>query len=158
MSARLESYAHQGAKRLLLEWLRASAKKAGLDRNAALGDIGWRVNRRGPHFGVWEEYPVLADGTGISPVWDEVDRRWRRRPPRYDEVVASGVRPMAIIDIAIQHKGCIAFAIEVVHKHHCEPRKIGFLKDKLTLVEVPAYWALGQVARPATIPAEFFIV
>lgn len=152
MSASLESYAHQAAKRILLGWLRDVASDAGVD-----GGIGWRVNRRAPHFGVWAELPILSDGTGIEPAWDEIDRKWRRRPPRYDEVVEGGFRPMAMLDIAIQHKGRIAYAIEVIHKHRCEPRRVAFLADKLTIIEIPAYWVLGQVGRPSDVPPEFFL-
>lgn len=165
MSNRLESHAHQNAKALLIRWLHESAEKAGLDGHAVFpaeaptcAGIEWRVNRpKRSRWGVWQEYPILADCQGISPVWDEVSSRWKRRPPTYDEVVADGFRPMAIVDIAVQHKGTIAYAIEVVHKHRCDPRKIGFLRPHLTLLEIPAYWVLGQVDRPSTIPSEFFL-
>jgi hypothetical protein len=164
MSARgsdsLESFAHIEAKRLLLSWLRDSAAEAGRDGLAFFcgqDGIEWRVNRGEPHFGVWEEYPVLSDGTGISPVWDESDDRWISRPPTYEDVVAGGFRPMVVLDIAIQHKGTIAYAVEVVHKHRCDWRKKSFLCPLLTLVEIPAYWVLGQVGRPQFIPPEFFL-
>lgn len=156
-TASVESFAHKEAKRLLVAWLRETAAAAGCDGRADFGGLSWRVNRPGPAWGVWNEHPILADGTGINPVWDETDDRWRGRPPTYDEIIASGTRPMAVLDVAVQHKGHIAFAIEVVHKHHCEPRKIGFLRDKLTLIEIPSYWVLGQVERPTAIPAEFWL-
>lgn len=166
LNSGLESFAHIEAKRLLLTWLREAAATAGRDEYACLGlrqaeddkdGIDWRVNRSGPHWGVWPEYPVLADGTGIERVWDEISERWNARPPTYDEVIRSGNRPMAVLDIAIQHKGQVVYAIEVVHKHRCDPRKIGFLRPRLTLLEIPAYWALGQVGTPTAIPAEFFL-
>lgn len=157
MSAPLESYAHRTAKRILAGWLQESAAEAGNDGHADFVGLSWRVNRRGPHWGIWQEYPVISDYRGLDPVWDEVSPRWRARPPTYAEVTARGLRPMAVLDIAIQHKGTIAFAIEVVHKHHCDPRKIGFLRDRLTLLEIPAYWVLGQVDRPSEIPREFYL-
>ncbi len=162
----VESYAHVEAKRLLLLWLREAAEEAGVDQSACFGvpmraddkdGIAWRVNRGAPHFGVWEEYPVLSDDTGISPVWDEISDRWVSRPPTYEEVVDIGYRPMVVLDIAVQHKGGIIVAIEVAHKHHCDPRKIGFLRPRLTLIEIPAYWVLGQVGTPNAIPSEFFL-
>ncbi len=161
----LESHAHRQAKRLLLQWLREAAAVDGYDGYAGFpggapgcASISWRVNRGAPHYGVWREYPVLSDGTGIIPVWGEEDHeRWKNRPRTYEEVVAMGFRPMCVLDIAIQHKGAVEYAIEIVHKHRCDPRKIGFLKPRLTLLEIPAYWVLGQVDRPSEIPAEFFL-
>lgn len=153
----VESHARRHAKRLLLTWLRETAAKVGYDEYANFAGLSWRVNRPAPHWGIWCEYPVLAEGHGIDTVWDEVLRRWRKRSPTYDELIAAGLRPTAVLDIAIQHKGTIAFAIEVVHKHHCEPQKIAFLSDQLTLLEIPAYWVLGQVDRPTEIPCEFYL-
>lgn len=165
MSNRLESHAHQNAKALLARWLREAAEKAGLDSLAQFpaeadpySAIQWRVNRpKRSRWGIWQEYPILSNYQGINPVWDELSERWKRRPPTYDEVVAEGFRPMVVVDIAVQHKGLIAYAIEVVHKHRCDPRKIGFLRRELTLLEIPAYWVLGQVDRPKEIPSEFFL-
>lgn len=183
MSARgtdsVESFAHLEAKRLLTAWLREAADAVGHDEYASFcgNALSWRVNRQGPHWGVWQEYPVLADYTGLNQVWDETDlscprhgdkgcpgnchrfpvSRWQNRPPTYDDVIDMGFRPMVVLDIAIQHKGAIAFAIEVVHKHRCNPRKIGFLRDCLTLIEIPAYWVLGQIDRPSEMPSEFFL-
>ncbi len=166
----VESHAHVEAKRLLLLWLRETAEdamsSAANKQNHALfcmiaetdrEGISWRVNRGAPHYGIWEEYPVLADDTGISPVWDEISDCWLSRPPTYEEVVDIGYRPMAVLDIAVQHKGEIHYAIEVVHKHRCNPQKIGFLRPRLTLIEIPAYWVLGQVGTPTAIPSEFFL-
>lgn len=156
-SRALESHAHRHAKRLLLKWLRDAAAGAGLDGHADFAGLSWRVNRGAPHWGVWEEYPVLDDGVGIAPVWDERDRRWQGAPPTFDDITAIGECPSCILDIAVQHKGHVAFAIEVVHKHPCEPLKVQFLRERLTLVEIPAYWVLGQVDVPIAIPAEFYL-
>lgn len=153
----VESYAHRHAKELLLLWLRAEACAAGYDGYADFCDMSWRVNRQAPHYGVWTEYPVLADGTGIDTVWDEHNEAWRSRPPTFDELRERDEYPAAILDIAIQHKGRIAFGIEIVHKHRCAPSKIEFLRGQLTLLEIPAYWVLGQVDRPTEIPAEFYL-
>lgn len=153
-----ESYAHLGAKRLLLGWLRESAEAVGCDGRADFAGLNWRVNRPGPAWGVWEELPIISDGCGADPVWDETDPRWLARPPSYDEVIGLGLRPMAVVDIAIQHKGRIAFAVEVRHKHPVTPPKLGFLrKIGVDVIEVPAHWVLGQVCRPSEIPAEFFL-
>lgn len=154
----VESFAHRTAKNLVVGWLRAVAEAAGPDNYVDFWGLGWRVNRGAPHFGVWEEYPIISDGTGCAPVWDEMDPRWRNRPPNYDELVNIGLRPMAILDIAVQHKGNITVAIEIKHKHACDARKLGFLRLHTSVLEVPAYWALGQIDTPTEIPDEFWIV
>lgn len=33
----------------------------------------------------------------------------------------------------------------------------GALRERLTLLEISAYWVLGQVRRPTAIPAEFYL-
>ena len=153
---RTESYAHSTAKTLLLGWLRGSAERAGLDGVADFCGIAWRVNRGAPAWGVFDELPILANGSGASPVWDEISERWTERPPTYDEVVESGSRPMAIADIAIQEKGRVVIAIEVRHKHPVDDRKRGFLRQHgVEVFEIPAYWALGQIDRPESMPPEF---
>jgi hypothetical protein len=152
----VESYAHRMAKALLARWLREIAAETGYDNPACLGGIGWRVNRPSFPYGIWTEYPVLSDYTGITSVWDEELPRWARRPPTYDEVVSIGYRPMAIIDIAVQHKGRIEYAIEILHKHAVNRRKFHFLREHTTVIEVPTTWVLGQIARPVSIPEEFF--
>lgn len=154
----LESYAHRSSKALLVSWFREAAARSGLDGYADFCGFTWRVNRGPPHFGIWEEYPIVIDAgfqLGISPVWDEQGEDWQQRPPTFDELVAIGLRPYCIVDIAIQHKGMICAAIEVRHKHACDPRKIAFLREHVSLWEIPAYWALGQVDTPSELPAEF---
>ncbi|HKW96801.1 MAG TPA: hypothetical protein VJN43_03665 [Bryobacteraceae bacterium] len=178
----VESHAHRHAKQLLADWLREAAAAVGHDEYArfpidlplhcheCLHDssicrsprclphaICWRVNRPGPSWGIWCEYPVLADGTGIIPVWDEVGPQWRSRPPSYDDLTLAGRMPACVIDIAVQHKGMIVYALEIVHKHHCTATKIEFLREKLAILEIPAAWILGQVDRPRGVPAEFWL-
>jgi len=150
-----ESHAHATARRLIADWLRDSASLARLDGFANFAGIGWRVNRSGPSWGIWTEYPIVD---GQLTVWDEISDRWKLAPPTYNQVVALGNPPRVIVDVAIQHKGRIEVAFEVCHKHACSPSKIDFLRAcDITLIEVPAYWALNQVDRPTSIPSEFFI-
>lgn len=156
---RLESYAHAVAKRLLLEWLREAASNPDPRGIADFAGFTWAVNRGGPAFGIWDEYPILSDGYGASPVWDEIDDRWRNDPPSYDDIVQMGFRPMAVVDIAIQRKGRLSIAIEVHHKHRVDARKLNFLRAlDVGVLEVPSAWALGQVDRPREIPGEFWLI
>jgi hypothetical protein len=153
-----ESYAYHTAKLLLASWLRESAATAGLDGLANFAGLTWRVNRPGPSWGIWTEYPILSDGSGAIKTWDEIEGLWRDRPPSYADIVAMGYRPMTIIDIAVQHKGAIAFAMEIRHTHPVMPPKLRFLREVVAgVLEIPAYWVLGQVDCPSHIPQEFWI-
>ncbi len=165
----VESYAHKAAKAVVLGWLRDAAAEAGWDNTASCAGFSWRVNRRGPSFGVWAECPILEDFTGIAPTWDEAwwdeagsleqfNHPWSFAPPSFDELVSRGTRPRAILDIAIQHKGCTICGIEIVHKHPIPPEKLAFLRHcgLMRVIELPARWVLGQIGVPAQFPVEFY--
>lgn len=150
---------HKAAKRLLVEWLRETSAAVGWDGHAEFGGFSWRVNRSGPSFGIWEEYPILFGGDGTETVCDEIDDKWIAAPPTYDDVVALGSRPACILDIAVQHKGQITLAVEVRHKHACDDRKVHFLRRLgIGLIEIPTLWVLGQVERPVEVPREFWLL
>ena len=143
----LESYAHKAAKAVVSGWLREAASAAFPGDNwvTSLG-ITWRINRPGPHFGIWEEYPLVEHQT---IVWDEVDARWQNAPPTLEDLRAEGVRPRAILDIAIQHKGVIADGIEIVHTSDLSATKTEYLRRMgITVFVVDASWVLRQVRRP----------
>lgn len=155
----VESYKHKFAKAILLGWLRDGAV---YDKHQEFGLVGggvlqWRVNRGAPHFGVWEEYPITRD---FSYVWDEEwdgdgDSLWTERPPTYDELLARNTPPTVIFDIAIQHKGNILYAIEVVHRHGLDDRKKAIIKElfgeHFSVFTVPAEWIMCQVERPSKL-------
>lgn len=169
--AGLESYKHKAAKAVVLGWLREAAADVGYDRGAAAVGLSWRVNRHGPHWGIWPEYPVARDPDGHligdSPVWDETD--WwvdlpgfvcrcepfvlcecgPGRPPTYDELVALRYRPQVIFDIAVQHKGALLYGIEIVHTSAPSAAKIEALQGlACDTYVVSAEWVLRQVGRP----------
>lgn len=173
----VESYAHLMAKEIFAGWLRDLARYACRGDDCTvngrsivnLGGICWEVDRNGPHFGIWteypigrfEEYPCLRHG--LVPVWDEEwygekgKEPWKNRPPTYDELVHEGRPPEFIVDVAVQHKSRITYAIEIVHKNPPTDRKIkAFYEIGIHLVTIPAAWVLGQIAPPNDIPREFF--
>ena len=175
----VESYKHKFAKTVLTNWLRKAAEEVGPDNSAKISPFSWRVNREKPDFGVWEEYPIaLSEDNrvrGFWPVWDEdgcvVDGvynfglydRWHsketQRPPSYDELIRSRLLPAVIFDIAVQHKGNIFYAIEVVHKNDISEQKMKFLRRLSAegwwgeVYKVSADWILSQVGRPQSIQA-----
>lgn len=169
-----ESYKHKAAKAVVIGWLRAAAAAAGYDGSATTCNLSWRVNRRGPEWGVWDEYPIALDpdGTRVGDrlLWDETDwwqGAWSTpcvcepfilcecrpyRPPSYEALLAMRYRPLAILDIAVQHKGAILYGIEIVHTSAPSAEKVAILDDLAcqTLV-LDAEWVLRQVAPPALL-------
>ena len=159
----VESYAHKAAKAVLVGWLREAAEADNEDRGVNFCGVSWRVNRRGPHYGVWEEYPLInrnGAGTGDFPVWDEWDQEgnWIDRPPTYRECLEMGFPPKVILDVAVQHKGAIVHGFEIVHRHGITPEKRAFLKDARVKVHVvEADWVLRQICVPQILQSiEFF--
>lgn len=165
----LESYAHRAAKQIMAEWLREAAAEAGHDNYVSFGPLTWRVNRSGPSWGVWTEYPFMPSDDGTDAVWDETglpgcagylqDGPWRKRPPTFDECIQYyGSAPKWIVDIAVQHKGYIAAVVEIVHKNPPSQAKLHALSGIVSggeVLVIPARWVLGQVRRPVSIPSEF---
>lgn len=160
----LESYAHKSAKAVLAGWLRAAAERAGgYDSAATMANFYWRVNRRGPHFGVWEEYPAVVTKhygcDGLTTVWDEIgypEYPWGNKPPTFEWLYAQRTPPACIMDVAVQEKGAITACFEIVHKAPPAWEKLYFLHiHGVEVFVVPAHWVLGQVAEPRCIPDEF---
>lgn len=174
----VESYKHQFAKTTLANWFREGAS---FDEYKDLHPVRWRVNRGAPSFGVWTEYPVCLNSkneiVGLSPVWDEdnwddseihdtedkepidfrvhikPDSLLHVRPPTYHEVLAMSLTPIVIFDVAIQHKGVISDAFEVVHRNGISETKHEYLKrvvgrHYVRVYTIDADWILSRVKRP----------
>ena len=167
--ASVESYKHKAAKDVVLGWIRNGAARVGYDGNASAIGLGWRVNRGGPHFGAWLEYPVATDvrgqEVGASLVWDETGW-WRdlplpagqactcepfvlcecadpQRPPTYDEMLLLQYRPRVIFDIAVQEKGALIYGIEIVHTSFPSAEKVDALNQlDCTTYVIDAEWVL----------------
>lgn len=145
-----ESYMHRAAKEVVTRWLREAAAAAGPNDYACLSPVTWRVNRDGPTWGVWEEYPLLE--TGCWPAWDEVNEAFAYAPPKPEWCFENGHRVVCVADVAVQHKGIIKAVVEIVHKHPCGDNKRAFYREHgIDLVEVPARWVLEQTKRPAAL-------
>jgi hypothetical protein len=165
----VESYAHKAAKATVVKWFRDVSP---LSYRPMVCGVDWQVNRGPPHWGIWEEYPVLQNRVGINPVWDEycfphvhmVPNRdgayspFSDAPPSYQYLKSIGCAPKAILDVAVQHKGAIGCGIEIVHKHGLSHEKLEFLKKAwlCSLLVLPCAWVLGQVSPPLTVPEKFW--
>lgn len=173
----IESYKHQFAKTTLAQWFRDIARdKGGYDKHVKLNPIYWRVNRGTPHYGVWIEYPICLDSQNriigdqawdeknwdkseIDPVFDEIGvvlgpcRKENSlldvRPPTFDETIAMGLTPIVIFDVAIQHKGNLAYGLEVVHRNDISETKLAYLRRiGVETYTIDADWILSRVKRP----------
>jgi len=143
----VESFAHKTAKTLVAEWLRSAAQKAGEDHYANLSPFSWRVNRAGPYWGIWEEYPLINHDDPI--VWDEAGYEL---PPSFSELKKLGIPPAVILDIAIQHKGRIMYGVEIVNKNPPSEQKRFFLDCcDFPVYLVKSSWVLAQVRMPKAI-------
>ena len=161
-SPSVESYAHKAAKAVFAGWLEEVADTSDggwVCFGAPSACISWRPGQ------VWTEYPLAKanprfnppEREGFYPVWREVSPAWSCRPPTFGELAALGQAPEFIFDIAIEHKGRLLYAIEIVHKHPPGDKKIRVCRELgIELVVVPAAWVLGQVGVPHLIPREFF--
>jgi len=159
----VESYKHQFAKNVLATWFRDKCKDVG-NVWVSLQPACWRVNRDGPHYGVWVEYPVCLDKQnqliGTCPVWDEHDPEFELAPPSYQRCIDLGYLPIAIFDVAIQHKGNIIYAFEVVHKNRVSPLKLDYIErvrqyQHLEVFEIDADWILSRVGPPDALICEY---
>jgi hypothetical protein len=152
----VESYKHRFAKGTLVRWLREVAAEAGHYGDAKLFPIHWEVNRAGPHFGVWPEWPICLDDKNEvwgDNAWDE--QGWPERPPTYDEAVAAGLLPILIFDVAIHESGFLTKAVEVVHRHGVSETKLAYLKRiNIEVWAIDADWILSQVRRPGKLKCD----
>lgn len=173
----LESHGHRLAKQLLVSWFREEAAGAAGDGWSTCG-VYARPNRSGPFWGVFEEYPICSHQLPGYPVWDEEDwcdrwqerfgrlpddaaemvstcddnfgpNSWASRPPTREELLQIGPTPLLVLDIMCQHKGNIAFGIEIVHKNPVSEYKAEILsRCEFPVLEVKSSWILAQVAIP----------
>ena len=162
---------------MLVGWFRDAAEQTDGDYWKCCG-MGACPNRKGPFWGIFEEYPICDFQRDGQPVWDEDDWwehkefaarggpkglivdeyewegtsckcKWMPRPPTRDELITIGLAPRAILDIACTHKGNVLFGVEIVHKHPIPPQKAVFLETcGFPIFEVKASWLLSQVSIP----------
>lgn len=164
---RRESYWHASARDTVIGWLCEAAERVGKDKDATFGPISWRVNRKEPTWGVFAEYPIIECMChGCVPAWDEYPA-WPMTAPRItkqgiiptlSDLARAGAPPLAIVDIAIQHKGVISDVIEIVHTNDLPVKKIALLSEDagLRVWRADAEWVLKQVAEPQQFPEECF--
>lgn len=146
-----ESYKHQFAKRTLARWLAAP--------NPPLVELDYDCNR------VYVEYPFCLDVKGAlhgRTLWDETDLPGTASgacandgvAPSYQQCLDAKLLPICIFDVAVQRKGDLVYAFEVVHKHDLTAEKTAYIRriaqetPLLGVYGLSADWVLSQVKRP----------
>jgi len=163
-----ESYQHAAARAAMIAWLHAAAARAGCGKYATLGPLRWRVNRSATEWGVFAEYPLIecmCHGDVGVPAWDEYPL-WPMNAPKITkqgiiptpgELMRSGVVPLAVVDIAIQHKGVISDVVEIVHKNDLTLKKIARLdRAGVRVWRADAEWVAKHRAEPQEFPEKWF--
>ena len=144
----MESYKHRFAKEQLARWL-ADPKQEILDFENASGG--------GPYGrGVFVEYPFCLDVDGNllgdQPWHEHAD--FEHDVPTYQQCLDAKLLPICIFDVALHHKGQIAHAFEIVHKHGISDEKRKYIERighnaVLACVHIlSADWVLSQVQLP----------
>lgn len=152
-----ESYKHAAARTVVARWIDEIEQQSDSARiafglpHSQQQDQVWRRNRGGVI-----EVPVTTDdilaGHNNTYAWDE--RYQFGGVPTYQQCTDAGLVVAMIFDVAVYHKGTIAFAIEVCHRHAVDDGKEALiLKFGAPVYEMDAEWILRQVGRPSTFQA-----
>ncbi len=140
-----ESYQHAAARTVFKSWLDEASKT---ELTAKFGPFEWKGN-------VFEEFAFIKEISEPVQIMD-----YNLALSSYEELVVKGIKPVAIADLAIVHKGMVAYAIEIVHKHDLDQPKISRLLNLKSCIEleiwrIEAHWVLSQVNVPTEFPFSF---
>ena len=119
----VESYKHQFAKATLAGWFREIAD-GNVDDYVGIDPVRWRVNRSGPNFGVWTEYPIAVDKDQIPAEKIESEKRI------YAEQVKESGKPAHLVDKIVEGK------LEAFYKEACLLYQPWVRDDKQTIGEL----------------------
>ena len=171
MFKQCESYKHKCAKEIVKGWIDWTS----IPTNYKNVDVGSDNNNRGQ---VWLEYPVgyykENDYNSICCMfdesWDECVKyrtigeecvKTNNYPvPTYQQCMEKQFNVVAVLDIAVPHKGCICQGIEICHKNPVSDKKVQKLKEigLMSLVEIDADWVLNQVGIPKEIKIKRILI
>lgn len=156
-----ESYKHAAARTVVADWLNEVEVMDGVEvlfeHQSPYG--GFRVTNQywRPNRGALIEVPVTYDDVrdGYAYAWDErMDGVKHRHVPTYDQCVSAGYDVAMVFDIAVYHKGCISFAVEICHRHPVSFWKEDVIREfSVPVYEMDAEWVLQQQERPLRLRA-----
>ena len=159
-----ESYKHKCAKEIVKGWIDSQYElKTNYENYGRDFMIGSQSRNRDE---VWLEYPIgyykENDYNSICCMFDE---EWdecieTNSVPTYQQCRKKNFNVVAVLDIAVQHKGQIYQGIEICHKNPVSDEKIKKLKDMglNSLVEIDADWVLNQVGIPEEIKIKRMLI
>ena len=174
-----ESYKHKCAKEIVKEWLDTKGEiPTNYKKWSSRFILGSHRNNRD---GVWLEYPVgyyEESGNSVHTLFDEawdecvgyrmIDRNGceecvetNNNPvPTYQQCMEKKFNVVGILDIAVQHKGCIYQGIEICHKNPVSKEKVEKLRELgiCDLVEIDADWVLSQIGIPKEIKIKRILI
>ena len=162
-----ESYKHKCAKEIVKGWIDSELEiPTNYETNSSVYKLGSQSRNRDE---VWLEYPVgyykENDYNSINILfdeqWDECGVWTNNNPvPTYQQCMKNNFNVVAVLDIAVQHKGSIFQGIEICHKNPVSDKKVQKLKEigLNELVEIDADWVLNQIGIPKEIKIKRFLI
>jgi hypothetical protein len=111
----------------------------------------------------FEEFRKDEENINFLSLYNDIDRyirsKYRIKSPTYKESLQYG-NTVAILDIAIAHKGMIKYGIEIYNTNPVTEEKIEKLY-KLgleNLIELDAKWILRQTGKPDVIKVKRWLI
>ena len=162
-----ESYKHKCAKEIVKGWIDSELEiPTNYETVSGVYNLGSDRRNRDE---VWLEYPVgyykENDYNSLDCMfdehWDECAGWKNKNPvPTYKQCMKNNFNVVAVLDIAVQHKGCIFQGIEICHKNPVSDKKVEKLKNMglNELVEIDADWVLNQVGIPKEIKIKRLLI
>ncbi len=102
--------------------LRFAAGAVGPGSECSHLGLVWTVSRSGPFHGIWINYPIIADGSGAAPVWQDIAASYRDAPPSVRSLLERGAVLSTCLDVAIEGHGRIAIGIQT--SGHADPAAV----------------------------------
>lgn len=166
----VESYLHRFAKQTVASWLRGRVRTGtnfkGLQPLADYIPIGMQA----PMYGIYEEYPVLADNTGCDKNQDCADcslhvTGWHCYCAKHTDFTVchkhgipvlkelNKLKIAHVFDIGVVNAaGKLCCVVEICNTNPIETRKIEWLTEhQVPWFELSADWIMKQVKSPYSI-------
>jgi hypothetical protein len=171
-----ESYKHKCAKEIVKGWIDSKLEiPTNYETNSSVYKLGSQSRNRDE---VWLEYPVgyykendynsldcmfdehWDECAGYTRIGEECVETNYNPVPTYKQCMKNNFNVVAVLDIAVQHKGCIFQGIEICHKNPVSDKKVQKLKEigLNELVEIDADWVLNQIGIPKEIQIKRLLI
>jgi len=185
-----ESYKHKLAKELLISWF--ESEREFVCYKFKINDMNDTIVFRKNHFFVEYPVVICEKFDSLGNIWNEMydyyckdefcdhkndncyeiknkndfvyDTAKLYTPsPSHEWCIRNNFYPKIIFDIAISHKGCIAYGIEIVNTNGISEKKKNNIQDAIQIspckavLEISADWILKQTEKPKVLQVERYI-